>query len=391
MHPMVKRTWLSVPRPVRDAVASTIDRAQGVTIPPPPVPPPTEYRIFFGPVNYAGQATRWARALETDPRVSARSMVSLDNNPFGYAVDYTVPWRTMEHSHRWHRAMLSALRDHYTHVVVEAVVPIIGGMYGGVEGGDIRRQIDAIRDAGVEVWMLGHGTDVRLPSRHRQLEPWSHYRDDEWTPFDLIERITQENLRVIEDVGAPTFVSTPGLLLDLPDAALTPVVIEPERWTNDAPVLQSRPPRVMHAPSIPITKGTHLIRPAIDRLVAEGLIGFELTKGVPNDRMPAYYAQRDILLDQFRSGDYGVAACEAMAAGRLVVSHVSDQVRREVLDRTGLEVPIVEATIDTLEDVLRDVIDDPDRYREIARRGPSFVRAVHDGTVARDAFVRHLG
>ena len=391
MHPAVKRTWLALPRPIRDAAASVIDRAQGVRIPSPPIPPATQYRILFGPMNYAGQATRWARALETDSRVSARSMVSTENNPFGYEVDYSVPWRTMEHSHRWHDAMLATLRDHYTHVVIEAVAPVLGGMFGGVQGGDIRRQIDAIRNSGVEVWMLGHGTDVRLPSRHRQLERWSHYRDDEWTPFDLIERITEENLRIIDEVDAPTFVSTPGLLLDLPDAELTPVVIDSERWATDAPVLGLVVPRVMHAPSNPITKGTHLIRPAIDRLVDEGLIGFELTQGVPNRLMPHYYADRDILLDQFRAGDYGVAACEAMAAGRLVVSHISDQVRSEVLNRTGIELPIVEATIETIEDVLRDVVADPDRYREIAHRGPAFVRAVHDGAAARNAFLRHLG
>ncbi len=45
---------------------------------------------------------------------------------------------------------------------------------------------------------------------------------------------------------------------------------------------------------------------------------------MPADAMPEVYGGADIVLDQFPLGTYGVAACEALVAGRLVVSHVSD-------------------------------------------------------------------
>lgn len=386
MHPIFGRTWRATPRIVQDSAAMAMDRLSGLGSPEPPMPRDTRYRVFFGPVNYAGQAAAWSQALERNPDISARTMVTAENNPFGYPVDHSPRWRTWEHDRTWHRAMLDTLSRHYTHVVFEAVMPVLGGRHGG----DVLRQIAELRKRGLEVAILGHGTDVRLPSRHRALEPWSHYRDDEWTPFDAVEEVTRKNLAVVTAAQAPTFVSTPGLLLDIPSAHLVPIVIDVDRWTSDTEPLERAIPRVMHSPSNPVTKGTDLILPAVQRLVDEGLIEYVRIQGVPNDRMPAFFAEGDILLDQFRAGDYGVAATDAMASGRLVVSHVSDQVRETVRDLSGLDLPIVEANPDTLEQVLRDVLARRDHYRRVAAEGPGFVRAVHDGTLSRTVFERHL-
>ncbi len=95
-------------------------------------------------------------------------------------------------------------------------------------------------------------------------------------------------------------------------------------------------------------KGTQLIAPVLERLAERGTIDFRYVEGVAAADMPALYGEADIVLDQFRIGSYGVAACEAMAAGRVVVGHVSPAVRSHVLRATGLELPIVEATPDSL-------------------------------------------
>ena len=81
------------------------------------------------------------------------------------------------------------------------------------------------------------------------------------------------------------------------------------------------------------------------------------------------------MLDQFAIGTYGVLAAEAMAAGRVVVSHVPDQVRR----MHGDEPPIVEATPDDLETVVRRLLTDRDAARDVARKGVPYVRELHDG------------
>ena len=91
------------------------------------------------------------------------------------------------------------------------------------------------------------------------------------------------------------------------------------------------------------------------------------------------------MLEQFSLGMYSVTAIEAMAAGRLVIGHIHAQVRDHVLDVTGEHLPIIDATPASLAAVIRDTVERPDYYRDVARRGPEFVRAVHDG--ARSAMV----
>jgi glycosyltransferase involved in cell wall biosynthesis len=95
--------------------------------------------------------------------------------------------------------------------------------------------------------------------------------------------------------------------------------------------------------------------------------------------MPGLYGTADIVLDQFRIGNYGVAACEAMAAGRVVVSHVTDATRSTVHALTGLPLPIVEADAATLSAVVSGIAANPGAYREIGESGTEFVQRVHNG------------
>ncbi len=143
--------------------------------------------------------------------------------------------------------------------------------------------------------------------------------------------------------------------------------------------MRSAVPIVVHAPSKAIVKGSDLIDPVLTRLDAEGVIRYRRVHGVPAAGMPAIYREADIVLDQFRIGNYGVAACEALAAGRVVVSHVSPQVRDAVLTYSGRTLPIIESRAAGLEATLRHLIDRPEEAMAAAVSGPEFVRGLHDG------------
>jgi hypothetical protein len=387
VHPLIERVWKLIPKAIQDAIASAIDRLRGVTPPPPPMPDLSRpARLLVGPVNYAGQGYRWSRALETTGEVSARNYVHTENNVLRYEADYRVTWRTAEHSRAWQRSMLEAVGPEFTHVLIEACFPILGGM----DHGDVRRQVQRMSARGARIGIVGHGTDVRLPSTHMAADPWSYFHDDIWVPAALLEPSVAANLQLIADLALPTFVSTAGLLIDLPDAHFLGVVVDRERWQNDSPILQRERLRVVHAPTNPNLKGTPDITPIVERLQAEGLIEYTELRGIPNERMPAVFAEADIVLDQFRTGDYGVGACETMAAGRIVLAHVSDQVRTEVERHAGMPLPIPEATIDTLEHTLRDIARRREHYRAVAAAGPEFVRRLHDGRFSRDVLMTHL-
>lgn len=389
MHPIAERAWHLVPKRLQDAIASGVDRLQGVKPPEVPLPDPTKpYRLLIGPVNYAGQGYRWARAAESSGLVSARNYVHTGNNPFGYSADHLVSWRTSEHSRPWQNAMLRAIRENYTHVLIEACFPILGGMFRG----DVRRQVALIREAGVRVGLVGHGNDVRLPSTHLASTPYSHFGAgaSEWAPVDRIERNVAENLALIADLDAPVLVSTAGLLGDLPQAHLLGVVIEPEVWANDRPTLVRDRLRVVHAPTQPHVKGTDLILPVVRSLAAEGVIDYVELTGVSHAEMPEVFADADIVLDQFRIGDYGVGACEAMASGRIVLTYLTDEVRAEVARHAGMPIPIPEVTVDTVEAVIRDIADRRDHYRAVAAQGPEFVRRMHNGDFSSSVLLREF-
>jgi glycosyltransferase involved in cell wall biosynthesis len=132
-------------------------------------------------------------------------------------------------------------------------------------------------------------------------------------------------------------------------------------------------------------KGSELIDPVMESLAERGLITYRRVEGVDPADMPQVYRDADIVVDQFRVGSYGVAACEAMAAGRVVVGHIAQSVRDRVVADTGLELPIIEATPDTIEQVVLDLISHPERGREVAARGPAFVEQVHDGRRSAEA------
>jgi hypothetical protein len=244
---------------------------------------------------------------------------------------------------------------------------------------NVRAETAALRDHGVRVAMVSHGSDIRLPSRHAEREPFSPFRDSKDPLTQTLERSVRKHVRTLEEVQAVEMVSTPDLLLDRPVAAWLPVVVEPAQWWSDNPLLVGPNPKVLHAPSRAGLKGTDAIRRPLEALDRAGVISYRELTGIPSSMMAAEIVHADVVVDQVALGSYGVAACEAMAAGRLVVGHVSGQVRDHILVATGVPLPIIEATPLTLSDVLADIADRPDHYRRRGLEGQQFVERVHDG------------
>jgi len=360
-------------------------RAAGVTEPA-PAAAQARTRLYIGPVNSAGQAYAWARAAERLPGVAAANfMYRNGGDTFAYPADHAVDTAYFVQNARWQRAQRRAVTRGFTHALLESGRPVFGG------GEDPTGDIAALRARGVQVALLFHGSDIRTPSVHARSEPDSPFRDGGYPDQDRLERTAARNAALIRSARLPVFVSTPDLLSFVPEATWLPVAVDPESWRAAEPTLQRRRPIVVHAPSRAGLKGTALVSPIARRLHEEGVIEYRELHGVPAADMPGVYGQADIVLDQFSLGIYGVAACEALAAGRLVVSHVSDEVRTRVRAWTGHELPVLEACASTVEDTLRAIADDPAPIRALAARGPGFVREIHDGRRSAAALRGFLG
>ena len=92
------------------------------------------------------------------------------------------------------------------------------------------------------------------------------------------------------------------------------------------------------------------------------------------------------MVDQLLAGSYGVAAIEAMSAGRVTVGRLA----RPVLDLMPEAPPIVQTTPDELEDTIVAILENRDHYRKVGREGISFTRVWHSGKASATALRGYL-
>lgn len=340
-------------------------------------------RVYIAPTNYAGQGFLWARALEhADKDLTARNMAFELPGGFAFAADTLVSIATVNASLPWAEAEWQAA-SRFTHVLVEAERSMFGKRFAR----DLEAEIAALESAGVSVAFICHGTDVRDPDRHAARTPWSLYPEDPRTDTLRIE--ARKNLALLSRLRRPTFVSTPDLLAEVPDSVWCPVIADLERFASDRNAFADEKVTIMHSASDPLAKGSHYIEPALAPLLAPGQVEYQLITGIPWAQMPRVIETADIVLSQFRDGSYGVAACEALAAGRVVVGHVLPDVRERIEEEAGLALPIVEATPDTLCDVIAELLEDREQAKRIAAAGPAYVAKVHSGRMSAGALLDH--
>jgi hypothetical protein len=341
------------------------------------------------------------------------------NGRFAYAADYAEPISVNSAPGRFQAEQFGRVRDHCQAVVIEAGRPLFGRLFGYAAA----REALALETAGLAVAALWHGSDIRLPSHHIARHPLSPYALPELRArAGELESNARRNRRAMGALGLAQLVSTPDLLDQVEGAIWCPVVVAqaliqagagappaappaPGAGVDvalaaplgdaaaapPAPVLAGPRPRVVHVPSNPLLKGSDLVDPILQRLAGEGRIDYIRAEGLTSAEVCRLYGEADIVADQFRMGIYGVAAVEAMALGRLVISDVDTSVQEAVLDQTGLALPIAKAGAAGLAAELDRIIADPDPYRRLAAQGPPFVAAVHSGARSAAALAQALG
>ncbi|GLY95610.1 hypothetical protein Acsp02_28650 [Actinoplanes sp. NBRC 103695] len=336
-----------------------------------PLSPATRVRLGLGPANYAGQMATFAQAICRDlPDVSAEVFMRHDRHTMLFPADvYLETDRQDELAVQLEQTR--RIVERYTHLIVDAFLPVFGHLNGETIEGDL----PALRRAGIAVALLAHGSEIRHPGRHLRRHEFSLFRD---APERLINRYTiraDRNRRIAEESGLPLFVTTPDLLDDLPGAAWAPLVVDVDAWASDSPILERVHPRVLHGPSQRWTKGTERILPVLEGLHARGAIELVVAEGVSWPAMQEMIKTCDIVVDQFAVGSYGTFAVEAMAAGRPVLGCLDERVHAAA----GVMPPIVNTTPESLAETLESLIDDPSRTVKIGMDSALFAREFHDG------------
>ena len=157
--------------------------------------------------------------------------------------------------------------------------------------------------------------------------------------------------------------------------------VDLSRFTYRNPDLE-RPPVFLHVPTEPYVKGTEEIVAAFDKLKAEGLrFEFRMKRRLTQVEFYRELTSCDVYMDELRCGSHGVTAVEAMAAGKPTVTYI----RPDLLHKYPDDMPLVNANPDTILAALRQLILDPTRRGDIARKSRLYVERYHDAlVVARD-------
>src|SRR5689334_18505612 len=129
--------------------------------PPRPAVPDTPVRLLVGPANFAGQAWEWARAAERHLDGVGATVMAVQRGGLDFDADYAVPLRVYR-SPVWSVAQEDWVSARFTHVLIDAMRPLFGPLYGD----DCARELAALQAAGRTVGLIAHGSDIRVPSRH---------------------------------------------------------------------------------------------------------------------------------------------------------------------------------------------------------------------------------
>jgi hypothetical protein len=237
--------------------------------------------------------------------------------------------------------------------------------------------IAALRKPALVEWM---GSDIRIPEVEFADNPY--YARAYQTGYEYARTEGEGNSRRAQARFARArfaFGADRGLYqYILPDFHRKPYWIPRRILLEDYepayPQLNRTMPLVIHSPTAPVAKGTSAVLSAVE--MAQAIVPFEfrLVQGMAHDEAMKLMEQADIILDQFILGDYGMASLEAMAFGKPVVCYI----KKSLADLYGPELPVVNATQETLAETLISLLENAGQRQELGRLGRAYVQQYAD-------------
>ncbi len=316
----------------------------------------TSCRALIGPIAHPWQGDLWSRVLGQHlPNVSAHtfdytdSAVESDDSRCDVLLDPTLGDGASVGSPS------IIIRDRYTHVVLPC-----------------RDRL--LRDeAGAAVAVFVHSSDLSGESASAGILP--------------------DGLAHVDNV----YATEPSIVARFPGATWCPVI-------HDLPPGSPSRPPTTEAPAVLLASITSGVATRLSRTVVEGNTVDEALSGLekggqitlrrgdytsPSD-LSAAIKESHFVVEVGHDGDYGFVATEAMAQGRVVLGSVSAQTRDTIAESTGLDVPIVEVSPESLGPTLLRLVGSPSDIAAITAAGRTYVEQVHSGSMSAAALSEFL-
>jgi glycosyltransferase involved in cell wall biosynthesis len=248
------------------------------------------------------------------------------------------------------------------------------GGYGSDRFGIALREMDHYQNSGKRFYPYVYGADIRTRKRTLAQDKYNFCMDcPEVGRFCICD--DEGAALVREQIAArATYPIAAHLSMDYVPGArnMYSLIVDAARITPRRALPQSSSTfRIGHFPNHGMFKGTEYLKSAVENLQKCGSdIELVLLSGLPNEEILEAMAGLDVLVDQLISGSFGLTAVEGMATGVPVICNVRQNV--DVLE--SRKIPTIQADPDTIEEVLRGLIDaDKPDLRRIGLAGRAYV------------------
>lgn len=333
---------------------------------------PARPKILLAPMNFAGMPVTLTRALRDRGYEAAHLQYGGRRaNALAYDLDRRLDLGgRRQRAERQMRAVAEALDEGFDIFHFWNRSLAFRTDYGAYSGADI----PLIKARGRRIVHRFTGFDLRLPSRDLAVNPHSPFRHGQPPIFDEdLVAAYQDFLREHVDRFV---VQDPEMAQFFPEAEVIPRALDVESWAYVGVERKERP-LVVHAPTNGLAKGTRYVLAAVEALKAEGLaFDFKLVRGMAHAEARRLYAEADVIVDQLLIGATGVLTLEAWALGKPVVVNL----RRDLFEPFygTSDLPVANATPETVQAELRRVLTDFELRQDLSRRGRALVEAHHD-------------
>ncbi|WP_274363655.1 glycosyltransferase family 4 protein [Paenibacillus thermotolerans] len=244
------------------------------------------------------------------------------------------------------------------------------------------KDLEIIRDKGKKMIMHHWGNDVRFHDAARKNNPYVFTGDS--LPNEVIhERLSQisEYIReaVVQDYEVYEYVKP-----YYEKVHVVPISIDLSAFVPSSGKKEKKKPLVLHAPTNPDFKGTHVIEEAIRSLQMKYDFDYRRIEKMNHEKAIRLYRDADFIVDQIRCGSYGLLSVEAMALGKPVVAYI----REDLISKFPQDLPILNANPDNVAEQMKLLLDNPELREELGAKGRKYAETYHAKEIVVDRLER---
>lgn len=316
-----------------------------------------EMRVFHGLVNYGTQAGILAKGLR-EVGIEAYSVSYYDS--YSRIID-----KSLIYSDNWIIRRFQSVYFFFTKLKYFFHYNIFHFYFGrGLFWGNV--DLPFYKLFGKKVVMEYLGTDVDL---------WLGLNGLDWrgrpiNRVNLVKKVYKQSIQTNKQL-----VCAPYYKQFVDNSIVLPLALDLNEYKL-YPINKKDELTIMHCPSSRTAKKTDYLEAALERLRQEGYkFQYNCVTNVSHKQLKEEYIKADIVVDQLNFW-YGTVAVEAMALGRPVVAGYYPHICH--LDSRYENLPIINADIFNIYNVMKDILDGKYNLEDIGIRSRNFVMKTHD-------------